>query len=288
MPKSMTAFVTQKYNHEHYELIWELHSVNHRYLEVKFHVPEVFSDLEPELRKQLKARLHRGKITCRLHYHPSIGATSEIQINSKRLENLAALRQQIMTVMPDIASGSVTELLNFPGTLIANGTDYTDSKKHALDLFEQSLTGLIEIREREGADISKVLQQRVDLIEVELAKIHQMRPSIINKQKEKLEQRLESIKADIDESRISQEIVFHLQKLDVAEELDRLQIHCDEIKRLLRQAAVIGRRLDFLLQECNREANTLAAKSADADSTHAGINIKVTIEEMREQAQNIE
>ena len=288
MIRSMTAYDRKERQGEWGRLVWELRSINHRYLDSYLRLPDELRQLEPAVRERLTKGLARGKVECSLKFQPAPGVTSNLEVNWLYTERLlaacAALGQQMSMVAPI----SPLELLRVPGVLTEVEPDLEPVVAAALELLDEAIEGLIENREREGARLAEIIRDRAERI-AELAKqVRGMREEINAHLREKLLGRLRELDVAVDPGRVEQEMVIVAQRLDVDEELERLATHVDEVLRVLERKEPVGRRLDFLMQELNREANTLSSKSADTSTTGAAVEMKVLIEQMREQIQNIE
>jgi uncharacterized protein (TIGR00255 family) len=290
MIRSMTAFARQASQQTWGSLIWEIRSVNHRYLEPGFKLPESMRRIENELRELLRRRITRGKLECTLRLQQDNGdQTAAISINEALLSQLIRASQTVQQQLPQPAAKlNPLELLQWPGVIINQQADSEQLCQLALQVFAQSLDQLLESRQREGAQLKQFIEQRLDAIAVITADVKQQLPQILQQQRQKLQQRLAELTADFDNDRLEQEMVLLAQKADVDEELDRLDAHLLEVRRVLKKGEACGRRLDFLMQELNREANTLSSKSIVSNTTQAAVELKVLIEQMREQIQNIE
>lgn len=288
MTLSMTAFARQEESTQWGAIIWEIRSVNHRYLETHFRLPENLRDLEPKLRENLRKVLSRGKIEISLNFRPDVEQNQDFCVNADLVQQLGQALQQVSNALGDTEKPDALELLKWPGVLQTAEVDYPEVKRIALTLFQQALQQLKDMRQQEGGALQAFIQQRLDRIAEITAEIRQHLPAIMAQQKQKLQTRIDEAKAELDPGRLEQEVVLLLQKADVDEELDRLQTHVGEVTRTLNQKGSVGRRLDFLMQELNREANTLSSKAVDTDITQIAVELKVLIEQMREQIQNIE
>jgi len=264
----------------------ELRSVNHRFLEVGVRLPEDLRSLEPQLRERIAARLSRGKLDLVMRLRAPEAATS-LSVNEALVDQLGDLARRLHSRFPDMRIG-FTELLQYPGVLQAESTDAAALQAEALALLDEVVDGFVAAREREGDKLATAISERVDAVERIAAEVRELIPAIREGQRVKLAARLADLPHPVDPGRAEQELVMWLQKLDVDEELDRLGSHIAEIRRVLRQREPVGRRLDFLLQEFNREANTLGSKSVDARTSNAAVELKVLIDQIREQVQNIE
>lgn len=287
---SMTAFARASIATEQVSLIVELRSVNHRYLDCTFKLPESLTQLESVFRNNLRKKLHRGKIDCLLRIEGKAVAPTTLHLNQDLLDQLLQLSDHINTRSHNLRPATTLDILQFPGICSADTTDNTALEQQAESLFSEALASLIANRQREGEQLATLIHQRLDAIDHELSAVRSALPVLRQHQQDKLRTKLADIGADanIDPSRLEQELVYLAQKSDVDEELDRFDAHIKEVKKALRQSGPSGRRLDFLMQELNREANTLASKSTQANITHNAVELKVLIEQMREQIQNIE
>lgn len=288
MMRSMTAFARVDGEVEGAELAWELRSVNHRYLECFVRLPEELRALEPKVRERAGARLGRGKLECVLRLRLSSQAAAAIALDDERLRALLEACREVEIRSTEASSPGVMDLLRWPGVVKEAEPDRKPVQEKALQLFEEALDQLVATREREGEQIRQLLLTRLDGIEEQVCKARQRLPEVRERLRDKLLARLEELQAKVDNDRIEQELVMLAQKMDVDEELDRLEGHVTETRRVLERDEPVGRRLDFLMQEFNREANTLGSKSADSDTTAVAVELKVLIEQMREQVQNVE
>ncbi len=288
MIRSMTAFARVDGEVEGAELAWELRSVNHRYLETFVRLPEELRALEPQVRQKVGARLGRGKVECVLRLKLSSQAAAAIEIDAERLEALLKACRDVEIHSIEATSPGVMDLLRWPGIVREAEPDQKPVQEKALRLLDQALDQLVATREREGEQIRRLLLARLEGIEAQVRRARERLPEIHTRLREKLLARLEELQAKVDADRVEQELVMLAQKLDIDEELDRLDGHVAETRRVLERDEPVGRRLDFLMQEFNREANTLGSKSADGDTTAVAVELKVLIEQMREQVQNVE
>lgn len=289
MTRSMTAFARQEAEHSWGSLIWEIRSVNHRYLEPHLRMPESLRELEGSLREQLRKKLSRGKVECTLRFHPEAQA-QQLTVNSEFAKELIAAADEVaaLSLSGNTQPMNPLDVLRWPGVLQDAQIDMDQVKAEALKLLGRALDDLIAGREREGAELNALIEQRLVSISEIVVEVRSKLPQILQAQRDNLRSRLEELKEDLDEGRLEQEMVMLAQKADVDEEMDRLNTHVLEVRRVLKQKGPIGRRLDFLMQELNREANTLSSKSIVADTTQCAVELKVLIEQMREQIQNIE
>ncbi|MBA4501670.1 YicC/YloC family endoribonuclease [Marinobacterium marinum] len=287
MTRSMTAFTRQEMQQPWGTLIWELRSVNHRYLEPHFRLPESLRDIEGHLREALRHAVSRGKVEATLRFVPEKSAET-LQVDSTRLHEVLAATRDVRIAGVEMQALNPLELLAWPGVLVESTLDMREVKQQALVVFRSALKDLVAGREREGLELKQLVAQRLDSIGVIVAEIQKMMPQILQAQRDNLQQKLYELATGLDAERLEQEIVLMAQKADVDEEVDRLQTHIQEVRRVLEQKGPVGRRLDFLMQELNREANTLSSKSIVAATTRNAVELKVLIEQMREQIQNIE
>lgn len=289
MPRSMTGFARREAKLPWGTVIWEIRSVNHRYLEPGFRLPEDFREIEPALREQIRKTLQRGKVEVSLYVQLEQENEAELGVNLQRVVQLSKAAQQIHEQLGDKAAAiNPLELLKWPGVIQKQEVDREAQQAAVLDLFQGALTSLVEHRTREGAELEQLIVQRLDAVSAQVVAVRARLPEILQAQREKLQQKIAALGVELDPERLEQEVVLLAQKADVAEELDRLDTHVIEVKRSLKQTDSLGRRLDFLMQELNREANTLSSKAIVSDTTQAAVELKVLIEQMREQIQNIE
>jgi len=287
MIKSMTAFAREESRSEIGELTWEIRSVNHRYLEIFVRLPEELRALEPVVREKVGKALSRGKVECGLRYKNTGVAPSSVNVNEALVSELVEASRKVGHLLHSEARLSISEVMRWPGVLDAEPVDSGEVQKQAAELLDKALSALVEARQREGEQLRRLIEQRIDDMghQVEVAK--QRMPEVVAGLRERLQTKLAEFD-ELDDARVEQEMVILAQRLDVDEEMDRLTTHLSEVARTLGQNKPIGRRLDFLMQELNREANTLGSKSADTITTQASVEMKVLIEQMREQIQNIE
>jgi len=287
MIRSMTAFASAEAETPWGALAFELRSVNHRYLEISPRLPDELRVLEPALRERVAARLTRGKVDVNLRFRPVDAAAVEIRLNDAMLDRLERAAAMLGERFPKLTT-DFTRLLEWPGVLVREELDQEGLRQAALDLLEHALADMLATRAREGERLGGFLRERLDAIARIVADVRGWLPEISKALRTKLEGRLAEIKQSAEPGRLEQELVLQLSRIDVDEELDRLSAHIAEATRTLALPDAVGRRLDFLMQEFNREANTLASKSVDQRTTQAGVELKVLIEQMREQVQNIE
>ncbi len=288
MINSMTAFSRREHSGSWGHLTWELRSVNHRYLEPAFKLPENLRHLEPALRERIKRGLARGKVECSLQFSAHAGIASMGAVNAELLAALLATCGQVCSQPGHWAALNPLEILAWPGILEDGGAGDDTVTSEALLLFDHALQELRATRQREGEQLARFIAQRLDDIPPLLDEQRSRMPALLAEQRNRIVQKLREVDAGTDPERLEQELVLLAQKSDVDEELDRLQVHLQEVRRVITAGGACGRRLDFLMQELNREANTLSAKSLSADNTLGAVALKVLIEQMREQIQNIE
>lgn len=287
MIRSMTAFADGEIGVDNLTILCELRSVNHRYSDVSVKLPERLRFVEADLRRLVADKLKRGKIECTLSYKKQPGSQS-FNVHTETLQKLLAATAEIEACMTNPQAFSALDVLLFPGVQQEAETDKEALQEKMIYLINATLDKLLETRAREGAQLAVLLSDRCEKISQLVETAHQRMPEVLNNLRNKLIARITELVAEPNFDRLEQELVLLAQKLDVAEELDRLQTHVAEVLRALKQKEPIGRRLDFLMQEMNREANTLGSKSADREMTQISIDLKVLIEQMREQIQNIE
>lgn len=288
MVHSMTGFARDEANFSWGTLSCEIRSVNHRFLEPHFRLPELLRALEPELRARLRSTLQRGKVEIAFQLSVDESASESLTLNLDLAEKLAEAIRQVNAVLDSPAPASATDILRWPGVLDSRKLDREEAEQAVLSLFNNCLQQLSAHRAREGAELAALIEQRLEAILAEVEKVRSRLPIIMQAQRDKLLERLEALKSEVNPERLEQELVFYAHKADVDEELDRLLTHVNEVRHTLQQGGAIGRRLDFLMQELNREANTLASKSMAADTTQSAVELKILIEQIREQIQNIE
>ena len=292
MLKSMTAFSRVQQANGSGEIVWELKSVNHRYLEPGFKLPEDFKQIEPAIRNKLGQYLKRGKIDISLRYRLSSQDIASIKLNEDVVKQLRQVEQDVLKIVHEGHSLSVSDILRWPGVVDENTRDFSALHELALSSLEQALRQLVENREREGQALQEMISSRCQQVSDIVKQVQQRRPQMLEAMRQKwtsqLNEKLAQWSQTADAGRLEQELVMLAQKIDVEEEMDRLQAHIEEVEKVLQRDEAVGRRLDFLMQELNREANTLSSKSQDTETTRLAVDIKVLIEQMREQVQNIE
>lgn len=288
MIRSMTGFARREANTPHGLVQWELRAINHRYLEVVFKLPEILRPLEGELRQLAGTRLGRGRVEAGLGIRGAEGQRPVGQLNLDLARQVIGHCTAIAGELPGATGMSPMEILRWPGVLEQQETDAEALGAAALDQFRAALEDLAAARAREGARVAEMLERRCAEIEALVAAVQARLPAVQAKIRERLRERIAALGVSVDPERVEQEVVLLAQKIDVAEELDRLLAHVAEFRDTVKLDTPVGRRLDFLVQELNREANTLASKSADAETTRHAVDIKVLVEQIREQVQNVE
>lgn len=288
MVLSMTAFARKQSHCGQAVLSWEIRSVNHRYLEAGFRFPDALRSLEPAVRDAIRKQLSRGKVDCQLRLESADQQNASLHINESLVIALNNASGEILHLTGGGSPLSVMEILKWPGVLREAAELPADLEAQALALFNDTLAELIATREREGQELYGFINKRIAAIRDIVAHVRQRMPEIMARQQLSLRERLDALKIELDPARLEQEIVMAAQKSDIDEELDRLETHLNEVERVLNVSEPSGRRLDFLMQELNREANTLSSKSLVAETTMNAVDLKVLIEQMREQIQNIE
>lgn len=287
--KSMTAFARKELKQKIGSLSWEVRSVNNRYLDLYFRLPDLFRELEPSLRESANRYLSRGKIDCSLRYQPGAASAINIEVNDLLLSQVVNVSKK---VCKKFSKNSVVidlvDLLRYPGVVDVSEANTSELQKIVVNLFEKALDALNQARDQEGKSIKRFIDLRLKKIDMGVKKIQLLMPTVIKEQQDRILARWRELALEIESNRMEQEIAVMLQRLDIHEELSRLEAHIEEVKRVMKINESCGRRLDFLMQELNREANTIASKSANKTVTHLAVELKVLIEEMREQIQNVE
>ncbi len=284
MTRSMTAFARSEQDLDGSRLVWEVRSVNHRYLDVHLRLPDDFRSLEPPCRKLIGEFINRGRIDAHLKHDRSSVTAREIHIDPGAVESLVAAMKTIEQAHPQLAPARTPDILGWPGVITEPPIDRDAVSRNSIRSLEKTLAMLVEGRDREGARMAAVIRDRATQSQEVVSGLCGKMPEIRQKHQEKWQNKME----ELGEERLAQEIVAMLTKSDISEELDRLQTHLAEVVRLLGEEKPVGRGLDFLMQELNREANTLGSKSIDQEVTNASIELKILVEQMREQVQNIE
>ncbi|WIM81586.1 YicC/YloC family endoribonuclease [Gallibacterium anatis] len=283
---SMTAFARHEIQAEWGCAVWEIRSVNQRYLETFFRLPEQFRALENTLRETLRQRLSRGKIECSLRIELN-QAKSGLNLNQTFARQVMEALHWIKTELNDGQINPI-DILRYPGVVEDAGVDVDELSQELLAGFNALLDDFIAMRAREGEKLAQAISSRLQAIATEVTFVRNKMPEVLQWQRERLLQRFEEVQLQLEPSRLEQEMILLAQRIDVAEELDRLEMHIKETNNIINKGGVVGRRLDFMMQELNRESNTLASKSINTEITNAAVTLKVLIEQMREQVQNIE
>lgn len=288
MTKSMTGFARTQQSLAEGDIIWELRSVNNRFLELYLKMPEDFRANESRFREMLQQRLKRGKIECFLRFNANAPQAETININLQQTKSLLSACHEVTNLLHQTSEVNPIEVLQWPGVVQESKIDMKPVLAAAEASLEKALDDLLANREREGERMRDVIIQRCDAIQQIVNQTREKMPEIQTRYQQRLRDRLDELKVELNNDRLEQELVYLAQKMDVDEELDRLDSHLKEMTDILNRDEAVGRRLDFLMQELNREANTLGSKSADISSTNSSVELKVLIEQMREQIQNIE
>ena len=286
MIHSMTGYARKEFKGDWGSAVWEIRSVNQRYLETYLRLPEQLRGLEPILRERFRKQLERGKVECNLRFE-SQTANAQIHVNETLAEQLI---DNALWVIDRAGQGQLNPLdvLRWPGVIAAEEQDMDELNTILLAGFDEVLAQFVESRQSEGEKLKVLIEQRLEGIQGEIIKVRALMPQILDWQRQKLIDRLAEAKLELEPTRVEQEIIMLAQRIDVAEELDRLGMHITETHKILKKGGACGRRLDFMMQEFNRESNTLGSKSINADTTQSAVELKVLIEQMREQIQNIE
>ena len=284
----MTGFARQAAESGVGTMTWELRAVNHRYLDVQFRLPEELRPKEQAFKQQVSAVLKRGKVDCALHFRRAFDQQAEMKLNADLVQLIATRVTEIRELLPESSPLNPVDILRWPGVITESEIDAEPLQKEAAALLDQALQAMTAMRASEGERIATMLETRCDEIAVLAASVRDRLPDVLAAAHAKQRERIERLEVEADSSRLEVELALIAQKLDVDEELDRLDSHLVEIRQVLTTDEPVGRRLDFLMQELNREANTLGSKSADAETSKAAVELKVLIEQMREQIQNVE
>ncbi len=288
MIRSMTAFARQQDQAQWGVLTCELRTVNHRYLEFSFRLPEGLRELENGFREHLRKTLGRGKVDVSIRLQSSEESDTDLIINNRLAESLNEAINHVNRILDNPAHISALDILRWPGILDREEQDLSPVMTAAEALFQRTVEELVEVRAREGERLRPLFDDRLTTMADLVTQVRERMPTLISAQEATLRERFRQASVELDPDRLSQEMVMLAQKSDVAEEMDRLEAHLSEVRETLQRNDAIGRRLDFLMQELNREANTLSSKSIDADVTRIAVDMKVLIEQMREQVQNVE
>jgi uncharacterized protein (TIGR00255 family) len=288
MIASMTGFARRELSGTWGALVCELRSVNHRFLESGFRLPDELRAMEGELRQRLGREIKRGKVDCSITHRRPQGAEAALEVDPAALERLLGTVRDLTRTLPGNHSVNVLDVLRWPGILRDESEHGDELLKATHTLFGTTLEDLVAARAREGERLRELIEQRCNSLEALVAHVRTRLPEVHVRVRARLDERLAELKANVDQERLEQELAILLQRLDVDEELDRLAAHIAEIRRVVSGSEPAGRRLDFLMQELNREANTLSSKSQDLETTRSAVDMKVIIEQMREQVQNVE
>lgn len=288
MIRSMTAFARAESEQPWGSAQLELRSVNNRYLDIAPRLPDELRPLEPAVRERIGSKLGRGKLDCVFKISYASDRDTAFTVNVSMAEQVARAIEQIRPLLGDTDGVTPMEVLRWPGVIQASAPDLKSIQTAAIELLDEALDELIAMRSREGEKITAMILQRCDNIDAIVSNLRARAPEILADTRRKLLARLDELKAQPDQERLEQEMLYLAQKLDITEELDRLEAHLTEVRQVLRSDQPVGRRLDFLMQELNREANTIGSKSSDAETTRCSVDLKVFIEQIREQVQNVE
>lgn len=288
MTRSMTAFARAEGSFDWGTLTWELKSVNHRYLEVYPKLAEGYRDLEQVVRETVRKRLNRGKVELLLKIQSNVESSAAIEVDEDRAQEVISALTKVNALLPKEGNISPQTVLNWPGVQVLPEVDRKTILADATQVLNNALTELTDTRAREGAELKQFIKTRLESVSDITAQVREKLPEILQRQRTNLQEKLNDLSGELDNQRVEQEIVILAQKADVDEEVDRMDAHVTEVARVLDQKGPVGRRLDFLMQEMNREANTLSSKSIVTETTQCAVELKVLIEQMREQIQNIE
>lgn len=288
MIRSMTAFARRDAQDAQGTLTCEIRTVNHRYLDPSFRLPDALRELENPFREELRKQLRRGKVDVSIRLQSNETDMPGFEINEEVAQAVNDAANHVNRMLDNPAHINALDILRWPGVLSVREQDYSSARESALELFKETVAELVEVRAREGERLRPVFEERLARMSELVATVREALPGLLKAQEAQLHERFRKASVELDPERIAQEMVMLAQKTDVAEELDRLEAHISEVADTLGRDEAIGRRLDFLMQELNREANTLSSKSIDAAVTRAAVDLKVLIEQMREQVQNIE
>ncbi len=288
MLQSMTGFAREAAESPFGTLTCELRTVNHRYLDVQFRLPDELRPREVEFRQQIAAAIKRGKVECSLHLRRALHENEELKLNHELVRQLSARVKELSELLPETRPLDPVDMLRWPGVIQEPDIDTEPLFATAADLLATTLSALNEMRSNEGGRIAEMLKTRCAEILDIAAGVKKRMPEVLSAVRIKQRDRIDSLNLDADPARLETELALIAQKLDIDEELDRLVSHVSEIRTVLKKSEPVGRRLDFMMQELNREANTLGSKSADTETTRAAVDLKVLIEQMREQIQNVE
>lgn len=287
MIRSMTAYARREIKGDWGTASWELRSVNQRYLETYIRMPEQFRSLEPVARERIRTRLTRGKIECNLRFEPDSLAQTSLLLNEKLAKQLVESAKWVK-MQSDEGEINPVDILRWPGVMSAQEQDLDTIAAEIIMALDGALDDFIVARETEGQALKALIEQRLEGVSAEVVNVRTHMPEVLKWQRERLTTKLAEAEIQLENTRLEQELLLMAQRIDVAEELDRLEAHIKETYNILKKKEAVGRRLDFMMQEFNRESNTLASKSINSEITNSAIELKVLIEQMREQIQNIE
>ncbi len=288
MVMSMTAFARHKSSGDWGSAVWEIRSVNHRYLDLFYRLPEGFRDIEMSLREIAQNNLSRGKVECQLQFSVGVNTLPKQSINATAMAQFLHAKKAVEAHLDSLTPPTISEVIKWPGVLSVEDVDLSEAQEAVIQGYKDALLSLKSHRQREGQALRNFLLEQVARLQEQLPLVKKVIPEIIKEERRKWLERLKPLALEHDSGRLEQEMLMYCQKIDINEEVERLETHIQEIEQVLHGAGAIGRRLDFLMQELNREANTIASKSAATKTTHAAVDIKVLVEQMREQIQNIE
>ncbi len=286
MTASMTAFARLEEAADWGKATWEIRSVNHRYLDMSIRMPEELRMLENSVREAISIRIKRGKVDCNLRFDAEQAKLDKLPLNMDLANTLIQAANSLD--IDEAAAINPLDILRWPGIIERESMDLESISSALLKSLDNALSVLIESREREGAKLENMLSERCQLASQQVSQIRDRLPELTNNIRERYLKKARELEVELNQERLEQEMLILAQKMDVAEELDRLEAHIEEVERILKQTTPVGRRLDFLMQEMNREANTLGSKAANVDMSNVSVELKVLIEQMREQIQNIE
>ena len=288
MISSMTAFVQHESQSEQSRLVWEIRSVNHRYLEISMRLPEELRSAEMSFRETIKASLSRGRIDAVLRYQSAESSTNSPELNLDTINQLMAWSRTVQSTAPVAGELSIADILKWPGVLTPERIDEDQLSVTAKATLADALSALVSQRQREGRQLAVVINAKLAAARDIVIGVQSRGPELDQYARQRLNERVSEFAEQLEPGRFEQELVLLLAKSDITEEIDRLQLHLAEVENILNGSGPVGRRLDFLMQELNREANTLGSKSNHPETTTAAVDLKVLIEQMREQIQNIE
>jgi len=288
MIRSMTGFASVQRDCSEGRLSIDIRSVNHRYLEQTLRLPDELRAAEPAIREVTAARLNRGKVDLRATWQPAAGATTGVRPDRGVLDSLAAWQREVLSLMPDAAPLRVADVLRWPGVLDTAQPDADTLRSEVLVVLGEALDQLDATRVREGGRLAALMLERVAAMRAEVAAVEPLIPGLVTTFRERLAVRLREAVLDADPARLAQEFALFANRIDIDEEIGRLRTHLDELENLLKAGGTVGKRIDFLLQELQREANTLGSKSVAVETSRTSMALKVLIEQVREQVQNIE